>query len=237
MKPSKGLSAASVVLAFALVAPTLDILTPNAVAGNAATAAAETSPTAAVRGTINEVLRILKDNAVKGSERTRLLEQTVASRFDYREMSARILGQQWNKLNDGQKDEFTSLLQSFLSASYASKLNEYKGQEVAYTGERLDSGYAEVRTKIGYGNTDIPIDYRLRNKGGEWRAYDVVIDGISLVSNYRGQFTKIIKDKSYEGLVEQLREKIHKNGSTSSLAPATVNPPALMLAGTGGRCC
>jgi phospholipid transport system substrate-binding protein len=78
---------------------------------------------------------------------------------------------------------------------------------VVYVNERIEKDYAEVRTKLLSGKTELPLDYRMINRGTEWQAYDVVVDGVSLVSNYRGQFTKIIHASSYSDLVDQLRKK------------------------------
>ncbi len=236
MKPSKGLSAASVVLAFALVAPTLDILTQSTVAGNVATAA-NLSATDAMKTTINEVLRLLRDKNIDDKKRVSALEKAVVQRFDYNEISRRVLGAEWNKLDDRQKNEFVDLFQTFLSAVYAGKVKEYAGQDVEYKGERTQDNYAEVRTKVFLKSAEIPMDYRLIKKDGEWRVYDVVVDNISLVNNYRGQFKSIISKDGYQGLLNQLRKKIDDNQKTSSINPAPANPPALMLAGTGGRCC
>lgn len=236
MKPSKGLSTASVVLAFAMAVPALNILTSKAEAGNVA-AAANLSATDAMKVTINEVLRLLRDKNMDDKKRVSALEQTVAQRFDYNEISRRVLGAEWNKLDDRQKNEFVDLFQTFLSAVYAGKIKEYAGQDVVYKGERTQDKYAEVQTKVFVKSAEIPMDYRLINKNDEWRVYDVVVDNISLVNNYRGQFRNIISKNGYPELLNQLRKKIDDNQKTSSISPAPANPPALMLAGTGGRCC
>jgi phospholipid transport system substrate-binding protein len=96
---------------------------------------------------------------------------------------------------------------TFLSNSYADRITGYSGEQVQYLNERLEQGYAEVRTKVTSNKSEIPLDYRLLNKGGDWRVYDVVIDGVSLISNYRGQFSKIIKSSGYDELVDKLRKK------------------------------
>ncbi len=97
-----------------------------------------------------------------------------------------------------------------MTNSYSDKIETYSGEGVQYLNERMEKAYAEVRTKVLSGKTEIPLDYRLINKGDDWRVYDVVVDGISLVNNYRGQFAKIIKSSSYADLVEQLRKKSDK---------------------------
>jgi phospholipid transport system substrate-binding protein len=168
-------------------------------------------PTESVKRTIDEVLRILDDKELQRParlmERRRLLERVIAARFDYREMARRSLPKQWKTLSAAEQTEFVALFQSFLSASYADKIEGYSGEKVQYLSERLEGGYAEVRTKLVSEKTEIPIDYRLLGRDGEWFVYDVVADGISLVRNYRSQFDKIIRESGYPELVEELRRK------------------------------
>ena len=170
--------------------------------------------TEAVRSTINEVIRILKDMELKkagrAEERRLLLEKVIGDRFNYEEMSRRALGAQWNKLSDKEREEFVDLFKGLLSGTYADKIEGYSGEQVHYLNERLEADYAEVRTKVATDKTEIPLDYRLLNKSGDWRVYDVVVDGVSLVNNYRSQFTKIIRESSYADLLEKLREKSKK---------------------------
>ena len=145
--------------------------------------------TESIRSTINEVVRILQDEELKkpsrAEERRRLLERTIGTRFSYEEMSKRSLGAHWNKLTPAEKQEFVELFKQLLSSSYVGKIEGYSGEQVTYLNERLQDGYAEVRTKVVSGKTEIPLDYRLLQSAGEWRVYDVVVDGVSLVSNYQ----------------------------------------------------
>jgi phospholipid transport system substrate-binding protein len=167
--------------------------------------------TAAVKQTVDEVIRILNDEKMKKpeklQERRKLLEKVVGDRFSYEEMSKRTLAAQWQKLDDKQRAEFTELFKRLLTNSYADKVEGYTGEQVQYLNERNEGDYAEVRTKVASGKAEIPLDYRLLNKGGDWRVYDVVVDGVSLVNNYRGQFAKIIRTSGYDDLVRQLRDK------------------------------
>ncbi len=172
-------------------------------------------PTDAMKATIDEVLRILREKELKqpekANERRQLLEKVVGSRFDYQEMSRRALGAPWNRLSDQEKQEFVGLFQTLLTNTYADKIETYSGEGVQYLNERMEKNeYAEVRTKVLSGKTEIPLDYRLINKSDDWRVYDVVVDGVSLVNNYRGQFTKILQASSYSDLVDQLRKKSDK---------------------------
>jgi phospholipid transport system substrate-binding protein len=167
-----------------------------------------------MKGTIDEVLRILQDKNLKqpakSEERRMLLEKVVGERFDYSEMSRRALGAPWAKLSDKEKTEFVELFQTLLVNSYADKVEAYSGEGVEYINERTEQNYAEVRTKVLTGKTEIPLDYRLLNKASVWRVYDVVVDGVSLVNNYRGQFTKILRSGTFAELLDQLRKKSDK---------------------------
>jgi phospholipid transport system substrate-binding protein len=172
------------------------------------------APTDSMKSTIDEVLRIVREKEFKqpekSEERRQLLEKVVSARFDYTEMSKRALGAPWNQLTDQQKQEFVDLFRTLLTNSYADKIETYSGEGVQYLNERMEKEYAEVRTKVLTGKTEIPLDYRLMNKAEDWRVYDVVVDGVSLVNNYRGQFTKILRASSYSDLVDQLRKKTDK---------------------------
>ncbi|MCI1277953.1 MAG: ABC transporter substrate-binding protein [Nitrospira sp.] len=170
--------------------------------------------TDSIKGTIDEVLKILNDKELKAparqDDRRQRLEKVVAQRFDYPEMSRRSLGAQWNQLSDKDKQEFVDLFRTLLTNTYADRVETYSGEGVQYLNERMEKEYAEVRTKVLSGKAEIPMDYRLLHKSNDWHVYDVVVDGVSLVNNYRGQFTKILHTSSYPDLVDQLRKKSDK---------------------------
>ena len=176
-----------------------------------ALAQASESPTEAVRGTVNRVIQILEDPALKDPARLmprrRMLEEEVATRFDYAEMSKRALAAYWVPLTAAERTEFVELFKRFLSDRYADKIEGYSGEQVAYMSERIEGSYAEVRTELRSEKTAIPVDYRLLLKEGRWHAYDIIADGVSLVKNYRSQFNTIIRDSSYQELVKKLRER------------------------------
>lgn len=177
----------------------------------AAVPAGSESPTEAVRGTITRVIGILEDQALKDPAklmpRRRMLEEVIAGRFDYAEMSKRALAAYWAPLTETQRAEFVEIFKSFLSDRYAEKIEGYSGEQVVYLSERIEGTYAEVRTGLRSDKTAIPMDYRLFLKEGRWHAYDIIVDGVSLVKNYRSQFQKIIRESSYQELVKKLRER------------------------------
>ncbi|MEJ2069318.1 MAG: ABC transporter substrate-binding protein [Syntrophobacterales bacterium] len=162
-------------------------------------------PTEAVKSTVDQVIRILQSSAPK-SQRRQSVKQTVDRRFDYEEMAKRTLPN-WHKLSPTQRREFVNLFSELLEASYSDKLMKYSGEKVDYVGERVDGNRAEVRTLLVRHNDRIPINYRLLNNS-RWVVYDVVIEGVSLVSNYRSQFTRVISQSSYADLVRRLRTKV-----------------------------
>lgn len=157
------------------------------------------------------MLRILDDPALKAPgkhlPRRRMLEEVIATRFDYAEMSKRALAAYWVPLTPAERTEFVALFKSFLSDTYADKIEGYRGQQIVYLSERIEGSYAEVRTELRSEKTTIPLDYRLIVKEGRWHAYDIVADGVSLVKNYRSQFYTVIRDRSYQELVRTLRER------------------------------
>ena len=168
-------------------------------------------PTEAVRSTLTEVFRILEDEKLKDPAklipRRHMLEEVIASHFDYTEMSKRALAAYWVPLTTGEQTEFVELFKSFLSDRYAETIEGYSGQQMLYLSERTEGNYAEVRTKLRSSKVEIPMDYRLHMKDGTWHAYDLIVDGVSLVKNYRSQFEKIIRSSSYQELVRRLRER------------------------------
>lgn len=176
--------------------------------------ASAASPTEAVKSTITQVIKALEDPELKKPARTedrrRTLETIIGERFSYSEMAKRALGAQWPKLQDKERKEFIELFQRLLSASYADKIEGYTGEQVFYLSERKEDNYAEVRTRVTSGKAEIPLDYRMISNSDDWRVYDIIVDGVSLVKNYRGQFDKILRESSYTELVEKLRQKVEK---------------------------
>jgi len=168
-------------------------------------------PTEVVRSTLTEVFRILEDETLKDSAklipRRHMLEEVIASHFDYTEMSKRALAAHWVPLTTGERAEFVELFKRFLSDRYAEKIEGYSGEQVSYLSERIEGNYAEVRTELRSSKVEIPMDYRLHMKDGTWHAYDLIVDGVSLVKNYRSQFEKIIRTSSFQELVRRLRER------------------------------
>lgn len=179
--------------------------------GGAGLASAEPTPTESVKGTIADVVRILDNAELKepgrAAERRRQIKHVVRDRVSYEEMAKRALGQPWPELTNIQRKEFVALFVQLLRDTFAGRIDEYTGEQVLYLSEQQEEQFAEVKTKLTGDKTDTLLDFRLANRFGNWLVYDVVIDGASIVGNYHAQFTSIIRDLTYPGLVKRMKEK------------------------------
>jgi phospholipid transport system substrate-binding protein len=170
------------------------------------------APTDQLRGRIERVLKILDPDAKqdgKSEERRGAIRKVASETFDFREISQRSLARHWQSRTPTEKEEFTALFADLLERSYIGQIEQYSGGEkIQYVAETVDGSQAQVRTKlITKQGTEIPVDYRLHNVSGNWLVYDVSIEGVSLVSNYRAQFDRIIRGSSYQQLAEKLKAK------------------------------
>lgn len=169
-------------------------------------------PTEQVKKTIDKVIDILNNKELKepnkSEERRSLLRKAMEESFDYEEMAKRALSIHWHKRTPHEKKEFTSLFSELLERSYINKIESYSDEKILYTDESVESHYGLVNTRIiTKRNVEVPVDYRLLKTGDQWKVYDIVIEGVSLVSNYRSQFNKIIRKDSYSELVKKLMTK------------------------------
>jgi len=177
------------------------------------------APTDALKQSVDQVVKILSDPALREKPEARhaQVRKVAESIFDYPDTARRSLGQHWNARTPEQQQEFIKLFADILDRSYVSKIDLYQGERVQYTGETIDGNEATVKTMItAKQGSDIPVDYRMHMKSGRWAVYDVIIEGVSLVSNYRTQFNKIIQTESYDALVQRLRAKETAEPAASS---------------------
>ena len=174
--------------------------------------------TGKLKSTIDKVISIVKDENFKKDQKGRreALRKAIDERFDYRQMVIRSLAKNWNSRSDQERQEFISLFKSLLENSYASKLEAYRDEKINYVGEVVKGEYALVKTEVVRQSSTVGVDYKLIQTDGDWQVYDFVIEGVSMIRNYRSQFTKIIRNDSYEVLVEKLTAKIAEleQGST-----------------------
>lgn len=191
------------------------ILAVLVLTGEALLMAAQT-PTDAVRTTFEKVVLVLKDQGLKQpgrqQERLKRLEGAIGERISYWELAKRSLGPKWKELSEKDRQEFVGLFAQLLRDVYADRIFQYTDEQVEYLSERRDGDYAEVKTNLRGSKVNVPVSYRLLNQSGVWQVYDVVIDGVSTVNNYRGQFTKILQTSSYDTLLERLRKKTIRDG-------------------------
>ena len=170
------------------------------------------APTEQLRGRIDRVLKVLDPEAKqdgKSEERRAAIRKIAHETFDFREISQRSLARHWQGRSPAERDEFIQLFADLLERSYIGQIEQYSGGEkIVYASESLEGDQALVRTRlVTKQGTEIPVDYRLHKVGTNWLVYDVSIEGVSLVSNYRTQFNKIIQTASFNELMQKMRTK------------------------------
>jgi phospholipid transport system substrate-binding protein len=169
------------------------------------------SVTSNVKNTIDELFRIVADKRFEkhDPQQRQALKKVINTIFDYSEMTKQTLGKHWNPLTQLERNQFTILFSSLLDNSYISKIESYNNEKVVYLKETIEGNYAEIKSKIISAKRDeYTLDYRLINENGKWMVYDIVIEGVSMVANYRTQFNRVISDNGYNGLVKKLQSKI-----------------------------
>ena len=167
-------------------------------------------PQEKIKVTVDEVVAILANHTLPPPERRTKIRQIVLQRFSFDEMAQRSLAQHWRPLTPPQQQEFVALFTDLLEASYVNRMVNAnpESQRVRYVKETMEQDQAAVHTEVG-NPRDAPatVEYRLLHKAGDWKVYDIVIEGVSLVNNYRTQFNNIVVKDSYAGLVKQMRLK------------------------------
>jgi phospholipid transport system substrate-binding protein len=174
--------------------------------------AAAGAPTEQLRAQIDRVLKVLDDPELKKESKAR--ERRVAVRkianefFDFGETARRALGRHWQARTPAEREEFVQLFADLLERSYISKIELYGGEKIVFAGDTIDGDQATAKTRIlTKQGSEVPVDYRMLRVGDRWVVYDVIIEGVSLVANYRTQFNKIIQTSSYQELVRKLKTK------------------------------
>jgi phospholipid transport system substrate-binding protein len=169
-------------------------------------ALAET-PTMQIRQTVDQLLKVVANTASGEAERREMLRSTLITRFDWHEIARQSLGKQWPKAS-GREEEFVAALAEFLGNAYVDKIGSYRDEKILFVQEVVDQERAQVMTKIVPTKGDpTAINYRLHRVDDEWKVYDVVVEDISLVVNFRSQFNRILAKGSFDDLLKQLREK------------------------------
>lgn len=172
-------------------------------------------PLETVKNNVDKVLDVLRDPSLKPESAKKVKKDKIRAiaekMFDFSELSKRTLAQNWSKFNPGQQTEFVELYRSLLEDAYADKIMAYTDEKIVFGKEvALTEKTVEVQSRVLRKNGDISIYYRMILKNGVWRVYDVVIEGVSLLNNYRSQFREILSNKPPESLLETLRKKAGK---------------------------
>jgi phospholipid transport system substrate-binding protein len=168
------------------------------------------APTDQLRRHVDEVIHVIDDPSTKGRppQRHAAVRKIAENIFDYPDTARRALGAHWPARTPEEQREFVALFADLLDRAYLSKIDLYQGEKVRYTSEVVDGNQATVKTTlITPKGTSIPVDYRMHLTDGRWLVYDVIIEGVSLVSNYRVQFNKIVQTQSYDALVQKMRTR------------------------------
>jgi phospholipid transport system substrate-binding protein len=185
------------------------LLTAGIMLAAANIAPADSSPTDTIRKSVDSILALLQDKELDQAIRRKKIGEVVSARFDFRAMSQSTLATNWKNASEEQQQEFVQLFSQLIENTYIGRVEAYTDEKVDYPGEKVKGKKAVVETLILTANTDIPINYKVyQKKNGEWWVYDVVIEGISLISNYRSTYQDIVSKEGLDGLLVKMKDKI-----------------------------
>jgi len=175
------------------------------------------SPTVQIKSTVDQVIQILTNpqlqGEVKKQERRKRLREAIFVRFDFQEMAQRSLGPHWQRRTPEEQREFIKIFSDLLDKTYLDKIESYNNEKFIYLNERIEGLYAEVGSKIQTSKgEEFTINYRLHQVGEDWRVYDLVIENISLVNNYRSQFSRILASSTYDELISRIKARLSQKG-------------------------
>ena len=168
-----------------------------------------------LRDDLARVFRVIEETSVERAgangidvgKRRQAIRSVAAPVFDWREMTSRTLGQHWQARSEAERTEFVQIFSDLVNRAYITQLERYSGEAIRYISERIEGDLGGVSTRfVTKQGREIPVDYRVISRDGRWRIYDVVVQGVSLVSNYRSQFDKVIRSSSYPELVKRIRD-------------------------------
>ena len=184
-----------------------------------ANSAVASDPMTQIKSTVDEIMAVLNDENLKQPEawpeKKTLIRAIVDHRFDFEEMSKRALAKNWKKRTDEEKEYFVSLFSKLLQNTYIDRVEEYSDEVVVFRKQNIKGKKAVVYTIISATSLEIPVIYKLLQQGDDWFVYDLIIEGVSLVRNYRSQFTKIVSREKYAGLIKRVEEKVNKIDESS----------------------
>lgn len=183
-----------------------------------------TEPMARVQDSVERVISILKDKTLDKETQWSQIGVVINDSFDFRSMSQSVLATNWKKATPEERKRFVEFFSQYLEETYRTKIESYSNQRVEYVGETVRGKRAVVETLIVTDNASIPVNYKLKNNKGEWYAYDVVIEGVSLVSNYRSTFAAIVNNDGMDGLLLDIEDRIKKYKQAQSTTEQPVVP-------------
>jgi phospholipid transport system substrate-binding protein len=188
--------------------PTIMALAAAAALSLLSAAPAWAGPTDQLREYTDQVIKILDDPVLARGDRRAAVRKIAHEAFDVNETARRVLARHWQARTPAERDEFTQLFADLLERTYIARLDEYGGERIRYVGESIDGELATVRARIvTRAGIEVPVESRMVHRGERWLIYDVLIENVSLVANYRSQFDRIIRSSSYEDLVRRLKQK------------------------------
>ncbi|HCC55437.1 MAG TPA: organic solvent tolerance ABC transporter substrate-binding protein [Desulfobulbaceae bacterium] len=171
-------------------------------------------PVVFLKDAVDEIISILQDEKLSAQnrrvERKKLMVAIVEKKFDFREMSMRALAKHWQERNPAEQDRFVSLFKTLLENTYLAKIETYSGEKVTFKKAALQGNKAIVYSDLIRKNVQTPVNYKLKNIDDRWMVYDVEVEGVSLVNNYRTQFASILSKENFAGLIARLEEKVSK---------------------------
>lgn len=183
--------------------------------GNASAQTEATDPLEQVKAAVDEIISLLQDQDLLQPEKKHIRRerviQIVEQNFDFREMSQLTLGKNWRTISAADQDRFVALFTELLENTYITKIESYSGEKVVFKKQLFKGKKAMVYSDLVRNNIETPVNYKLVNESGKWMVYDVVIEGVSLVRNYRTQFDSVINQEKFPGLLVRLEEKIKQN--------------------------
>ncbi len=175
--------------------------------------AATPDPTEQLKPVVDKVITLLKDRNFRQRsvvEQSEVIVKLVSERFDFHEMSKRVLGKQWRTLNSEQREQFVGLFTKLLQYVYIGQVDDYIYKKIKFSGQRIRRDRAEVKSLLIDGDKSIPVSYIMILRKDQWMAYDIVVEGVSLIMNYRNQIGTVLRDENFPGLIAMLKKKISK---------------------------
>lgn len=169
------------------------------------------TPTDTIQSAVDKIVVIVEKNLGEENTEARRDEILIVVKevFDFKEMAKRALGSNWSKIDEQEQSEYIELFSKFLAKTYIDKVENIKKDVVKIESEKQRQGKALVKTKVNIDGEDFPIDYKMTNRDSSWQVYDVVIENVGLVTNYRNEFAGIMRKEKFAGLMKRLRKKVN----------------------------